>query len=108
MDIPDTVYTIGRYADWVGICYSSTFANCTSLEYIKLPSTLQFIGTKMFSGCSSLTSIIIPIYSVYRIYSDAFEGCDNLTIYCEAESKPTGWDSNWNGDRPVVWGYKAS
>ena len=34
-------------------------------------------------------------------------GCSSLKIYCEAESKPEGWDSSWNrDDRPVVWGYK--
>jgi len=26
-----------------------------------------------------------------------------LTIYCEAESRPSGWASNWNSNRPVVW-----
>jgi len=27
-----------------------------------------------------------------------------LTIYCEAESEPSGWSSNWNDDnRPVYW-----
>ncbi|MBR2375424.1 MAG: leucine-rich repeat protein [Clostridia bacterium] len=27
-----------------------------------------------------------------------------MIIYCEAESKPSGWDSNWNWDNhPVVW-----
>ena len=35
----------------------------------------------------------------------AFKECDNLTIYCEAESQPASWDSSWNPDnRPVVWG----
>lgn len=28
-----------------------------------------------------------------------------MTIYCEVESQPEGWDTNWNPDnRPVVWG----
>ena len=35
----------------------------------------------------------------------AFKLCDTLTIYCEAESQPDGWNSNWNpNNRPVVWG----
>jgi hypothetical protein len=32
-----------------------------------------------------------------------------LTIYCEAESQPEGWDANWNPwNRPVEWGYKPA
>ena len=42
--------------------------------------------------------------SVTSIGSQAFKGCTFLTIYCEATSKPSGWDGNWNaGNSPVVW-----
>ena len=64
------------------------------------------IGWCAFSGCSSLTSIVIP-ESVTSIGDSAFFGCSSLTIYCEASSKPSGWDSSWNyDDRPVYWDYK--
>ena len=34
----------------------------------------------------------------------AFAYCDSLTIYCEAVTKPAGWDNDWNpNNRPVVW-----
>ena len=60
-----------------------------------------------FSGCSALTSIEIP-NSVTSIGYNAFYGCSNLTIYCEAESEPSGWGSWWNSSNcPVVWGYKG-
>ena len=36
----------------------------------------------------------------------AFYDCTALTIYCEAESQPEGWNSEWNiYGCPVVWGY---
>jgi hypothetical protein len=48
--------------------------------------------------------VIIPD-SVTSIGYYAFRDCSNLTIYCEAESQPEGWHSNWNsGNRPVIWG----
>ena len=48
-------------------------------------------------------SIYIP-NSVTTIGSHAFRDCSNLTIYCEASSKPSGWGSDWNYyNRPVVW-----
>jgi ribosomal protein S27AE len=41
-----------------------------------------------------------------RIKSNAFAGCDNVTIYCEAESQPDEFYEDWNSDNlPVVWGY---
>ncbi|MGI6759450.1 MAG: hypothetical protein ACOX40_06685 [Bacilli bacterium] len=46
--------------------------------------------------------------SVTSIGDSAFYGCSKLTIYVEAPSKPSGWDSNWNSsNRPVVWGYNG-
>ncbi|MBQ7369686.1 MAG: leucine-rich repeat domain-containing protein, partial [Clostridia bacterium] len=33
--------------------------------------------------------------------------CENLKIYAEASAKQSGWHERWNGERPVVWDYKA-
>ena len=64
------------------------------------------IGNSAFYGCSGLTSVTIP-NSVTSIGEYAFYDCSGLTIYCEATSKPSGWDSYWNSSNcPVVWGYK--
>ena len=116
---------------------SSTFYNCTSLVSITLPDSITSIGSFAFSGCTSLTSIIIPdsitsigdrafmdctsLSSVYipdtvtKLDYSPFYGCHALTIYCEAKSKPSSWDSSWNRIYnytsqkyyylPVVWGY---
>ena len=44
-----------------------------------------------------------------RYFIDSNSDCTSLeTIYCEAESQPSGWDSEWNGcNAQVVWGYKG-
>ena len=82
----------------------SAFSNCSSLTSITIPDSVTSIGYSTFSGCSSLTSITIP-ESVTSIVDFAFWKCDNLTIYCEVESEPGGWDSDWNfSNRPVYWG----
>ncbi|MBR2611631.1 MAG: hypothetical protein IKC72_01055 [Clostridia bacterium] len=53
-----------------------------------------------------MSEIIIP-ECVTSIGSSAFSGCTSLTIYCEAVSKPSGWNSDWNySNRPVVWACK--
>ena len=83
------------------------FSGCTSLTKFNLPAEIAVIGENVFSNCSNLTSVIIP-KSVTSIGFGAFASCSGLTIYCEAESQPSGWDSEWNyTDCPVVWGYKA-
>ena len=79
------------------------FTDCKSLTSIEIPDSVTTIGTYAFYNCSSLTSVDIPD-SVTSIGEKTFQTCDCLTIYCEAASKPSSWNSNWNYyNRPVVW-----
>jgi outer membrane protein assembly factor BamE (lipoprotein component of BamABCDE complex) len=96
IEIPSSITSIGDYA----------FYGCSSLTSIEIPSSVTSMGDGAFAGCSNLASIVIPS-SVTSIGWQTFSGCSGLTIYCEAESQPSGWDSRWNFDnRPVIWGYK--
>ena len=91
--IPESVTSIGEYA----------FRNCTSLTSITISESVTSIGEYAFYNCTSLTSVTIPD-SVTSIGQYAFRNCTALTIYCEAASKPSGWNSTWNySDCPVVW-----
>lgn len=64
--------------DWAGgSSMSGGFGNCSSLKSIKLPASLELIGTDSFNGCTSLTSIVIP-ESVKRINAGAFRNCTAL------------------------------
>ena len=88
-----------------------TVTNVTILSTIEnngVTYSVTSIGEGAFSECTSLASIVIPS-SVTSIGEYAFRGCTSLKIYCEAESKPSGWDADWNSsDRPVVWGYSEN
>ncbi len=79
------------------------FYYCKSLANIKIPSSVTTIGNGAFYNCTSLTSITIPS-DVTTIGEDVFEYCSSLTIYCEATSQPSGWETNWNSGRPVYYG----
>ena len=85
---------------------SYAFSDCIILTSVTIPNSVTSIGNSAFAWCYSLESVTIP-NSVISIGDYAFEGCTSLTIYCEAASKPTGWDSDWNYyNCPVVWDYK--
>ena len=69
---------------------------------------IEKIYLNAFADCVNLTSIVIP-KSVLVMGKGAFDGCTNLTIYCEAISRPTSWVEDWNPDnRPVVWAYNLT
>ena len=121
VEIPNSVTTIGDFAfsgctgltsieipnSVTSIGYSA-FSNCTGLTSIEIPNSVTTIGKYAFWGCTSLTRVVIP-NSATSIGYFAFEGCTNLTIYCEAGSKPSGWDAYWNPSNcPVVWGHKEN
>ena len=94
--IPDSVTSIGAQA----------FYNCIGLTSVTIPDSVTSIGSQAFYQCIGLTSVTIPD-SVTSIGDEAFSSWRNMTIYCEAKSKPIGWSSDWNpGHRPVVWGVK--
>ncbi len=86
---------------------SNAFEMCKNMQSIVIPASVSKISPGAFASCSSLTGIEIPS-SVTSIGIYAFGNCSSLTIYCEAESQPSGWSSTWNlDDRPVVWEYKG-
>ena len=96
--IPEGVTAIGDYV----------FYGCTSLTSIVIPDGVTTIGYHAFSGCSSLTGIVIP-EGVTTIGAYAFYNCSSLTIYCQAQSEPSGWNKYWNfSECPVVWGYSGN
>jgi len=103
------------YKSIEGNLYAKDGLNATLIQYaigktaasFTIPDCVTGIVNYAFSGCISLTSVVIPD-SVTRMGGCVFYDCDNLTIYCEAASQPSGWAGNWNYDnRPVVWGYEG-
>ncbi len=107
------------------------FSNCTNLTQITLPESVTAIGNNSFEytaleafvvgknvtsignvafqqSCAKLKSLYIP-KSVKTIGIYIIDGAaTGITVYCEASSQPSGWDSSWRGgmvfDLTVLWG----
>lgn len=86
------------------------FRNCTSLKKIAVSRGFNRLrGT--FEGCSSLESVFIPDTITTITSGDLpFKNANSsAVVYCEADSKPVGWDDSWNnttnGTLTVKWGY---
>ena len=54
--------------------------NCTSLESVKLPSTLRDIGFRAFQGCESLREVILH-EKIRKIEEDAFHRYGTLDVF---------------------------
>lgn len=68
-----------------------------------LPNTIELIASMAFSYSPNLESVFVP-RSVTN-FSYCFEGCEHVTIFCEADVQPEGWDDDWNSyNHPVIWG----
>jgi|GEM_PF-2297051 Listeria/Bacterioides repeat len=80
---------------------AQAFEGCASLRGsagntpLQIPGTVIEIGARAFYGCSILLSVYIPL-SVIRIHAYAFYGCNLNSISVAAETKPEGFDSDWN------------
>lgn len=67
------------------------FQNCSSLEFVSLPSTIGFIGWGFFSNCNSLNTIIFNGSSMPNIHGDAlsFINKSSITIYVPDDAVST-------------------
>lgn len=65
---------------------SYNFSNNTALTTVVLPSGIESIGTRAFSGCSNLTTFKIFAITPPSLGSGAFDGVGTMTVYVPAAS----------------------
>lgn len=67
--------------------------------------TVSKIMRNAFENLNSVYGMVIS-ETVNYVGENAFQNCNNLTIYCELANKPSSWHENWNPDPCfVVWNY---
>lgn len=102
--IPDKILSGGTEYT-VNTIGSRVFKDNADIESVAIPTSVTTIENSAFNGCTSLESIEIH-NRMTTIGDSAFYNCYNLTIYCQAKSKPAGWKNKWNlsiNDDQIVW-----
>lgn len=99
-EIGDAAFGIdNHYYDW----YYEAIYNNVGLRFYNeiyssflIPNTIKKIGNYAFNISLGIDKIKIP-ESVTTIgeYILFFSMTNKINVYCEAESKPSGWNSNW-------------
>lgn len=129
LKIPSQITHIGSFRDCVNlesVEFNSRvekiveFVHCSKLSSFIFPSNvnLKEIAGYSFASDFELETFWIP-ESVIYIGSDAFDTetmspLQTKTIYCFADEKPDGWDSDWHRKgvygayHNVVWGCKEN
>lgn len=69
--------TTGQAPSGLFVVYDAAFRDCTSLEYITIPSTIAGIGPSAFANCYSLKSVTVPL-GVTQLPNYTFEWCQSL------------------------------
>jgi len=74
----------------------SVFGGCTSLKSIKIPGTVEEIGSSAFQDCTALETVEIG-NGVKKIWGSVFAGCTSLNTISIPESVETIYYSAFNG-----------
>ena len=83
--VPSSIHTLPEKA----------FAGCLLLSNVTLQNGIQALCSDVFFECSSLTEVVIP-QSVTTMERSTVRSCLALTVYCQAQSKPEGWNNEWD------------
>ena len=82
--------TIAEGVKSIGV--AATFAGCTSLRSITIPSTVEYISSGMFENCTSLKNVTISNGLKYIDDSLVFGGCTSLeSITIPSSVSYIGW-----------------
>jgi len=80
-----------------------TFAGCSGLTNVTIPSSVTSIGGSTFQGCSSLATIVIPS-GVTNIGSSAFSFCGNLkSVYFYGNAPSIGSSLFFGNNKLTVY-----
>ena len=91
--VPESITEIG----------ANQFTDYSFITSVLLHDGVVSVGESAFVNNYDMLVIYIP-KSVKTMGAHIFSNCNKLTIYCEASSKPSGWDTYWASNvTNIVW-----
>jgi hypothetical protein len=93
--IPGSVTSIGDYA----------FYFCSSLTSVTIANSVTNIGIQAFASCPVLAGVYFEGNAPSNLYSNAFPGDPNATVYYLPET--TGWGATYGGLPTKLWNPRA-
>ena len=90
----DDIYYIKQELDGTQTLCEINLENYKEDDILIIPASVKKISATIFN--KKYPKMIFVPNTVQEIESRAFYGCKNLRIFCEADSKPDGWASQWN------------
>ena len=84
-DIPDSLYTMHFFTK-KDIVSSRMFEGCANLQYLKMPSSTQYVEFSAFRKCGNLREISIP--AAVRVMQETFVNCHSLRYIYVCEDAP--------------------
>lgn len=71
-----------------------------------LPSDFEAFYDYLFYNNYYITGVVIPMGAGREAMRyDVFTQCSNLSIFLEDLTASSAWESEWNRERPVIFGY---
>ena len=108
----EEVAPVNEVSNLVAIA-DGAFAQCSQLQWVRLPESVKSIGTQAFDRCSKLEGILIDSKDTITIGKDAFETCPALRFIASNAKKaemlnnyqPTLSERYSTGDRTIHCGF---
>lgn len=95
----NTSFTVPNH---VRIIKANAFESCYTIRYLYISNGVTTIEQEAFIYNAILKAYIPD--SVHTIGFKAFYGQTGITIYCEAEALPAGWNERWNmKGQTILW-----
>lgn len=79
----------------------SAFEHCDRIRSVVIPDSVTTIESFAFAY-TNIEKVYIP-NSVTTVGQGAFTMSSEVTVYCEAESRPEGWNERWCDGQSIVW-----